>query len=229
MNIALLFAAADLSDPVGIYGTVERVVVEPSEDAPERIQIWGVFSFAVKSGFEYSTPERGYLYFALPAPKKEVALKEWNDFKTLAGTGQVVGFASRYGPKGRLRKPADKPKDAEPHPLGMGLYKFTDHDYPYVKRLLAFPSPISPLDGAEVAPGKVTLVVRNILSKKKELVEYFFELESASGEKEASGAVGEGEKSTTWSPKTEIKAGAAYVWRVRAGAGPAISVEFKGK
>ena len=44
--IAVLFAAPRLfaSGPVGIYGIVERVVFEPSEQAPERIQVWGAFA-----------------------------------------------------------------------------------------------------------------------------------------------------------------------------------------
>src|SRR5437879_796628 len=42
----LLFAAADLvaSGPVGIYAIIEKVIFEPSEQAPERIQIWGAFA-----------------------------------------------------------------------------------------------------------------------------------------------------------------------------------------
>src|SRR5262245_32075713 len=67
----LLFAAADLiaSGPVGFYGIIEKVVLEPGEQAPERIQIWG--SFAVVDGGAAhpgatSRPLRGYLYFKLP-------------------------------------------------------------------------------------------------------------------------------------------------------------------
>src|SRR5437899_4725364 len=42
----LLFAAADLiaSGPVGIYAIIEKVIFEPNEQAPERIQIWGAFA-----------------------------------------------------------------------------------------------------------------------------------------------------------------------------------------
>src|SRR2546427_12470263 len=42
----LLFVAADLiaSGPVGIYAIIEKVIFEPSEQAPERIQIWGAFA-----------------------------------------------------------------------------------------------------------------------------------------------------------------------------------------
>jgi len=37
--VADLFA----SGRIGFYGIVEKVVFEPNETAPERIQIWGAF------------------------------------------------------------------------------------------------------------------------------------------------------------------------------------------
>src|SRR5438552_4109754 len=67
----LLFAAAELiaSGPVGIYAIIENVIFEPSEEAPERIQIWGAFA-VVDGGLTRpgatSKPLRGYLYFKLP-------------------------------------------------------------------------------------------------------------------------------------------------------------------
>ena len=36
------------SDPVGVYAVVEKIVLEPSDAAPQRIQIWGAFSLAEK-------------------------------------------------------------------------------------------------------------------------------------------------------------------------------------
>jgi hypothetical protein len=38
--------AARASDPTGIYAFVDRVVFEPSDTAPERIQVWGGFALA---------------------------------------------------------------------------------------------------------------------------------------------------------------------------------------
>jgi hypothetical protein len=95
----LLFA----SGTVGIYGIVSKVVFEPSDKAPERIQIWGAFTLVnggTSSGGTTLTPKRGYLYFTLPGTEnpsqRETALKEWADFKAIAGTGQAVAFG-RFG------------------------------------------------------------------------------------------------------------------------------------
>ena len=50
LSAALAVAAAGVvtsaSGPVGIYGIVQRVVFEPSERAPERLQVWGAFAYA---------------------------------------------------------------------------------------------------------------------------------------------------------------------------------------
>ena len=52
----LLLKRVDLcaSDRLGIYAIVEKVVFEPSESAPQRIQIWGAFVVPVPmSSFQY--------------------------------------------------------------------------------------------------------------------------------------------------------------------------------
>jgi hypothetical protein len=86
------------SGNVAIYAIVEKVVLEPNDNAPERVQIWGAFTLA-DGGTNSSvtlTPQRGYLYFSLPptsAPEQRGnALKEWADFKRVAGSGQAVAF-----------------------------------------------------------------------------------------------------------------------------------------
>jgi len=85
------------SGEVGVYAIVSKVVLEPNETAPERIQIWGAFTLVDKditTGKQTLTPQRGYMYFTLSgsASRKDVALKEWADFKSIAGTGQAVAF-----------------------------------------------------------------------------------------------------------------------------------------
>jgi hypothetical protein len=109
----LMFTAATLtaSDPIGIYAIVEKVIYEPSEAAPQRVQIWGAFAFAdtTRGGDYYTKPQVGYLYYALPAGKEEIVRKEWADLKSVAGTGQGVAFGRRYEPKGRVRPGSEKP------------------------------------------------------------------------------------------------------------------------
>jgi hypothetical protein len=96
----LLLSAVSLiaSGPVGFYGIIEKVVFEPSEQAPERIQIWGAFA-VVDGGPAHpgatSKPLRGYLYFKLPnGTERAVARTEWMDLKSVAGTGQAIGFGN---------------------------------------------------------------------------------------------------------------------------------------
>jgi len=88
------------SGQLGIYSIVEKVIFEPNEQSPERIQIWGAFAH-VDGDLATAIPQRpgtagairrGYLYFRLPARNVEPTKKEWMDLKSVAGTGQVVGF-----------------------------------------------------------------------------------------------------------------------------------------
>jgi len=93
------------SGPVGIYGIVEKVVFEPNEQTPERIQIWGAFAFHDDSAQASTIAKRGYLYFAFPESAtdsmKQTIRREWADLKSVAGTGQAVAFG-RWGYIGAL-------------------------------------------------------------------------------------------------------------------------------
>lgn len=83
------------SGGVGIYGIVERVVFEPNEQAPERLRVWGAFAYVdggIGSAGAVSPVRRGFLYFKLPAADTRQVLVEWNDLKSVAGTGQAVAF-----------------------------------------------------------------------------------------------------------------------------------------
>jgi hypothetical protein len=103
----LVGTRAFASDPIGIYALVDRVVIEPSDSQPERIQIWGAFSVAMKQfGDQYSPPVRGYLYYQLPPEKATAAKAEWADMQKIAGTGQIIAFGSRYQQFGKIRRGA---------------------------------------------------------------------------------------------------------------------------
>jgi hypothetical protein len=101
------------SGPLGIYGIVDRVVFEPDERFPERVQVWGAFAYVdgASGPLATSPARRGYLYFTLPrflarrsaqregddpGGESQIALirREWADLKAVAGTGQAVGFGS---------------------------------------------------------------------------------------------------------------------------------------
>ena len=105
--MGLLVGATQLtaSGPLGIYGIVEKVVVEPNEETPERIQVWGAFAYVDgAAGLTVSAVKRGYLYFRFPTvadgvthrSQVEVIKNEWADLKAVAGTGQAIGFG-RWG------------------------------------------------------------------------------------------------------------------------------------
>jgi hypothetical protein len=113
VGVTLIFTAAILSasDPVGVYAIVTKVILEPTDKAPERIQIWGVFALAdtARGGDFYTKPQHGYMYFSLPKGKESTALKEWTDFKAVAGTGQGIAFGGRYSAHGKVRQETEKP------------------------------------------------------------------------------------------------------------------------
>jgi hypothetical protein len=103
------------SGPVGIYGIVEKVIFEPNEQAPERVQVWGAFAYADGTGgraLSISPAKRGYLYFRLPTvipgstepSQVETVRKEWADLKAVAGTGQAIAFGS-WGYRSNNRPP----------------------------------------------------------------------------------------------------------------------------
>jgi hypothetical protein len=112
LAIALcLFLGVSLSasGPVGVFALIENVVFEPNGTTAanaERVQVWGAFSWMAGGINAVASPtarqygvERGYLYFALPkgTPAEiQLARNEWADLKSVAGTGQAVGFGEWY-------------------------------------------------------------------------------------------------------------------------------------
>lgn len=139
LGFAVSVGLAHASDSTGVYARVDKVVLEPNTGLPETIQVWGVFSMAKPNTFmEYLPAARGYLYFKL-AGNKEAARKEWADLKEVAGTGQIVGFGSRYGPQPRLRKSDERPENPDPYSTNIGLQKVSGNtDYPPVRALLDY-------------------------------------------------------------------------------------------
>src|SRR5438094_9966868 len=137
--VALLSSGAGralASDPVGIYALVDKVVFEPNDTSPERIQIWGAFAIAEGYGYTYKNAERGYLYYKMNPEKSNACRNEWSDLKTVAGSGQIVAFGSRYGEKGTLRKKETKPENPDLYPVAMGLTKVKGkNDYEPLKQL----------------------------------------------------------------------------------------------
>ena len=140
---ALLVFGANLtvshaSDLTAVYARVDRVVFEPNPDAPDAIQIWGVFSLAKPNDRnDYLPAARGYLYF-IASGNRETVRKEWTDLKTIAGTGQIVAFGSRSQLQPRLLG-KERPTDPDPYVVSIGLTKVRGKtEYAPVRALLDF-------------------------------------------------------------------------------------------
>ena len=101
--VAWARAPLSASGLLGIYGIIEKVVFEPNDTAPERVQLWGAFAYSdgVGEGFlNVSKAQKGYMYFRLPDPANgpraveaiQTIRNEWADLKSVAGKSQAVAF-----------------------------------------------------------------------------------------------------------------------------------------
>ena len=137
--LTLTVVPTKASDPVGIYCLVTNVVLAPTELNPTTAQVWGSCAPSTGGYMEgekfvpgwYETPRKGYLYYSLPKGQEDIAKREWNDFKKVAGTGDVVGFASRRQNVGRIRLAAETPRDPDVYPVHNGVTKMNaSKDHP---------------------------------------------------------------------------------------------------
>jgi hypothetical protein len=138
---ALLAGAASAthaSDPTGIYGFVDRVVFEPNDAKPERIQVWGGFALAKAiNRDDYHDADRGCLYFKLRAGEEEICRKEWADLKSVAGTSQIVAFGSRSPTNViTLRKADARIEKPDEYTKGWGMNKVQPRDYAPLNQLI---------------------------------------------------------------------------------------------
>ncbi|HEY3136943.1 MAG TPA: hypothetical protein VGL29_13015 [Blastocatellia bacterium] len=141
-TFSLLTVNTNASDWIGVYARVDKVVLEPNDAAPERVQIWGAFAIASKEDRStYQPAKRGYLYYSVKPGKEDVCRKEWADLKAIAGTGRIVGFGGRELPQSRVRKASDKPADPDVYPISVGLVKivYDMSDYAPIRELTSLP------------------------------------------------------------------------------------------
>lgn len=113
---------AQASVPLGVYAVVDKVVLEPAGAEAERVQIWGTFAlWDEAAGLGYRTPQRGYLYYSCSREQLSICRDEWADLKSVAGTGQVIGFGSRSLLAGRVRTDGERTSGPEPYPIQFGV------------------------------------------------------------------------------------------------------------
>jgi hypothetical protein len=122
LGSAISAITAHASVPVGVYGIVDKVLLEPADAEPQRAQIWGTFaSWDEAGGLAYRTPQRGYLYYSCSREQLSICRDEWADLKAVAGTGQVIGFGSRSLLAGRVRPVGERTSGPEPYPIQFGV------------------------------------------------------------------------------------------------------------
>lgn len=125
LGVILSAAAAmhvSASVPLGVYAIVDRVILEPEGADPQRIQIWGTFAlWDEKAGLGYQAPERGYLYYTCSNEQRRICRNEWADLKSIAGTGDMIGFGSRSLAAGRVRSTSERPSAPETYPIQFGV------------------------------------------------------------------------------------------------------------
>ncbi len=132
-------AVPSASDRVAVYGKIDRVVLEPRPEAPQTIQIWGVFSIAVRNNAnDYQPTAQGYLYYKMPSDR-EAARREWNDLEQVAGTGQIVAFGTRWQGVPQLRTASEKPANPDVYSMDAGMTKVNGRtDYSPIRAILQF-------------------------------------------------------------------------------------------
>jgi hypothetical protein len=140
---ALSLSTARASGLVGVYALIDKVVMEPNADNPERIRIFGVFSIMTNLSEVFQPAQRGYLFFTFSSDDKDLIRREWADLKAAAGTHTVIAFGgwSFRGPffAPRVRKTDDKPEGPDPYILGAGLSRVRSNtDYAPIKSLLEY-------------------------------------------------------------------------------------------
>ena len=86
----------------------------------------------------YRPAAAGYLYYKV-ATNPTATRREWADLKTVAGSGTIVAFGSRWEGPPQLRSASAKPENPDPYSLNMGVTKISGRtDYAPIQALIAF-------------------------------------------------------------------------------------------
>jgi hypothetical protein len=82
---------------IGVYAIVDKLTFEPDAVSAKFVRISGVFVVPlVMSSGGYRKPRRGYIYCRVALGRESSTRAEWNELKTLAGSGKVVGFGQYW-------------------------------------------------------------------------------------------------------------------------------------
>ncbi|HLJ96626.1 MAG TPA: hypothetical protein VKU02_25865 [Gemmataceae bacterium] len=133
--------------PPPVYVALDKVVFEPNEETPTRIQIWG--SFSLQEGNSYGPPQRGYLYYAAPRGAEEECRKEWAVLKKMAKKERLISFGICGEPDVHvhLRQPKAVLAAPDSYPYGKGGFapgENAERQFPALKKLLVSPPATGP-------------------------------------------------------------------------------------
>src|SRR5262249_9480488 len=105
--LALAFGSgAWAGGPPPVYVVVDKVVLEPNADAPERLRIEGCFVRQTEELLRelkekglpwektYGKPVEGYVYMSIEPGKEKECRDEWAKWQKAAGTGKVVAVGA---------------------------------------------------------------------------------------------------------------------------------------
>lgn len=137
LSLAAGLGTLHASGPMAVYALIDNVRFEPNADHPDRVRISGVFITSEKQGSVYSAPQRGYLYFSLPARDAERARQEWSDLNSVARTRQVVAFGAAWFMDVHVRKPDSAEESPDDYSLNVGVTKL-NAEQPRAKALLEY-------------------------------------------------------------------------------------------
>jgi hypothetical protein len=115
-----------MSDPVGVFAVVDKVVLAPDATNPTTIQVWGTFAVSdQKPGDSYQPAVKGYLYYSINPSNERATRAEWADLAGLAGKKAIVGFGAKWSrtPLGKVRCATETPAQPDVYPLGLGVMK----------------------------------------------------------------------------------------------------------
>ncbi len=108
---------------------LDQVVLDPSDVAPTRVQMWGAFAaaHATASG-GYARATRGYMYYTCPPGRSAACAGEWADLRWIAGSGKAIGYGLRAKPMGHLRREDEALASPDLYPIDGGLVKVESKD-----------------------------------------------------------------------------------------------------
>src|SRR5689334_3769960 len=170
-------AEASAGGPPPVCMALDKIVLEPNDVAPTRIQIWGTFIFLEDSRTTYGNPVRGYFYYTAVPGKEEECRRQWASLRNLTQNGDdIVAFGLCGTPRvhGDLRDPLAKPENPVVFPLcEIGFTPAEQYtDSRSLKELLTTPTAATPGDGKQVMGGKVTLTARTIRDRARANARY---------------------------------------------------------